>query len=110
MPSLKTLLLERLDLSNREEEPLAALKALGQSLQELVIKDCQLKRLPEWFGQSLTGLTSLVLSGNDMWQLPGSFSRLQQLQVRRQGRGACLAILHLFSEIIKCEKKKILLQ
>ena len=91
-------------ISRTEKEPLSVLKALGDSLQDLVIEDCQLKRLPEWFGQTLTGLTSLVLRGNELsggelryvpdQQLPGSFSMLQQLQVRRRGNigSLCLGV------------------
>ena len=104
-PNFQTWPLQRLprrrwNPARREKDPLSVLKTLGDSLQELVIEDCQLKRLPEWFGQTLTGLTSLVLRGNELsggalryvpdQQLPGSFSMLQQLQVRRRGNNGSL--------------------
>jgi hypothetical protein len=49
------------------------------------MEDCSLRVLPEWFGQTLTGLTRLVLTGGQLQQLPESFESLQQLQVSGWG-------------------------
>jgi Leucine-rich repeat (LRR) protein len=85
LPNLKSLVIERMHFLDGAEEQLVPLKGLGHCLQNLVMKDCQLQVVPEWFGPSLTGLTSLMLTGNRIQQLPESFGKLQQLQVIGEG-------------------------